>query len=99
MANKIVWSKKADVSFDRLTGYLEQEWTQKEVAAFVTRVYEKIDILSVFPQAGFSTKRSNIYKTLVHKKIILIYQYKPVKKEVLLIVFWNNLQNPERLKY
>ena len=34
----------------------------------------------------------NIRKTILHKKVILIYKYKPLKKEIILLNFWNPQQ-------
>jgi plasmid stabilization system protein ParE len=100
MVNQIEWSVKAQDSFDGIINYLEKEWSQKEVISFVNRVNEKLELLRSFPKMGVpNAKKKNSYRTLIHKKVTLVYHYKPVKKEIVLITFWNNLQNPKGLKY
>ena len=100
MVVQIEWSEKAEDTFDSIIAYLEKDFTQREVTNFVNRVYEKLELLQSFPKIGVpNTRKKNTYRTLVHKKITLVYHYKPIKKEIVLITFWNNLQNPARLKY
>jgi len=100
MVNQIEWSVKAEDTFENIVAYLEKEWTQREVINFVNRVYEKLELLRLFPKMGVpNTKKKNSYRTLIHKKITLVYHYKPIKKEIVLITFWNNMQNPKGYKY
>ncbi len=100
MALQIEWSIKSEDTFDEIIAYLETEFTQREVVSFVNRVYDKLELLQTFPKIGVpNTKKRNTYRTLIHKKVTLVYHYKPIKKEIVLITFWNNLQNPARLKY
>ena len=100
MANQIKWSIKAEDTFAGIIAYLERKFTQREVTNFVDRVYDKIELLRLFPRIGVSNnKKKNTYRTLIHKKVVLVYHYKPLKKEIVLITFWNTLQDPKRLKY
>jgi len=100
MVNQIEWSIQAENSFENIITYLEKEFTQREVVNFANRVYEKLALLSVFPKLGTpNATKKNTYRTLIHKKITLVYHYKPIKKEIVLITFWNNLQNPKRIQY
>lgn len=99
MAIKIEWSEKADQTFDAILNYLEKEWSEKEVIYFVDRVYKKLELLRSFPQMGVPNKtKRNTYRTILHKKVTLVYHYKPIKKEIVLITFWNTLQDPNLLK-
>ncbi len=99
MVDKVEWSVKAQESFESIVTYLEKEWTQREVVNFVNRVNEKLELLRSFPRLGNANSRKrNTYRTLVHKKITLVYHFKPVRNEIVLITFWNNLQDPKKLK-
>ena len=40
----------------------------------------------------------NTYKTIINKRIILYYYYRPLEKAIVLITFWNTQQNPKNLK-
>lgn len=50
------------------------------------------------PRLGRKTgKRTNFRKTTINKRVVLYYQYKPRKKEIELLVFWNTQQDPDKL--
>jgi plasmid stabilization system protein ParE len=100
MVNEIVWSIKANATFEAIISYLATEWSEREAIDFVNRVDEKLEVLRAHPKIGMLVKnKNNTYRTILHKRITLVYHYKPIKKELTLITFWNNWQNPKRLKY
>lgn len=99
MVEKITWSKEAIHTFFQICDYVKGTWTIKEVEQFEYRVKERLNLIKSNPRLGNLTgNRPNIHKTLVHKKVLLIYRYKPIKKEIVLLNFWNTLQNPGKLK-
>ena len=99
MVNEIIWSPRAVKTYDAVIEYLLKEWTEREVRNFVLKVDQKLNLLQAQPRIGVRGRKPNYHKTLVHKKVSLIYHYKPLKKEIELVTFWNNLQNPKRLRY
>ena len=100
MVSQIIWSDGAIDTYNAIIKYLEDEWTDKEINNFATRVSDKLQALQMQPRMGrLVSKKYKVYRTLVHKRISLVYRYKPVKKEIELVTFWNNLQDPKRLKY
>ena len=46
-----------------------------------------------------SRKRKNIRKGYISSHNAIYYRVKPNKKELELLTFWDNKQNPEKLKY
>lgn len=100
MAYKIVWSAEAQATYLSIIEYLEINWTEKEIIKFVTRVHLKLGLLCQHPAIGIPhKKRYNIYKTLVHKHVSLVYHIRLQKKEIVLLTFWDNRQAPRKLKY
>jgi len=99
MVQKIVWLPTAQFTYIETLKYLEEEFSEKEIEKFVDRILQKIMLLRSFPTIGNSCNKPNIYKTVVHKKVLLFYQYKPVKNEILLLGFWNTMQDPGKLKW
>ena len=99
MACKINWTLRAWKTYEDNIKYLEQEWTEKEIISFVTLVDKKLFNLANHPQIGNSRNKKypNVRHTLVHKRISLIYKYKPLKNEIDLLVFWNTWKNPRKL--
>ena len=99
MVQEIIWLPEAERTFLSVVSYLLENFTEKEVAKFSERVRQKLLVIESNPRLGTKgSKKANVFKTVVHKKIILFYQYKPIKKEIVLLMFWNTLQNPGRLK-
>jgi len=100
MVCKISWTPKPLESHISNIKYLETEWTEREVKKFITNVEKQIKTLSGQPGIGSprNKKQPNIRHTVIHKRVLLIYRYKPTKKEVELLRFWNTYQNPKKLK-
>jgi plasmid stabilization system protein ParE len=100
MVSEIIWSAGAIDTYNAIIQYLYDEWTDKEVRNFGKRVDAKLQILRLQPRIGrLVNKKGNVHRTLVHKKITLVYRCKLRKNEIELVTFWNNLQDPKRLKY
>ncbi len=97
---KINWTNRAWLTYKANITYLEKEWTAKEVSNFVLLVDKRLANLSKHPGIGNprNKKYPNIRATLVHKRILLLYKYKPQKNEIDLLIFWNTYQNPRKLK-
>ncbi len=80
--------------------YLEREWSEKEIISFISLVHNKLNLLKEQPAIGWVHKKKfKIYKTLVHKNVALIYHVKLQIKEIVLLTFWDDIQDPEKLKY
>ena len=52
MALKIRWTTRADIKLDQLIIYLESEWGESVVKAFMSKLYDFLEILSEFPEIG-----------------------------------------------
>ncbi|HRI20110.1 MAG TPA: hypothetical protein PLA68_04130, partial [Panacibacter sp.] len=78
----------------------EQNWTEREIYKFEALTEKKLINISNHPKLGSARNKKypNIRFTLVHKRVALIYRHKPHKEEIELLVFWNTLQNPRKLK-
>ena len=98
MACKVNWTPKAWQTFNENITYLEENWTRNEIIHFISLVDEKVINLSHHPKIGSArnTKYPNVRFTLVHKRVALIYRYKPRRNEVVLLVFWNTYLNPNK---
>lgn len=100
MAYKIIWSAEARHTYLAIIEYLQAEWSEREIINFVDRVHNKLTLLAEQPAIGsIHKKKYKIHKTLIHKKTSLIYHIRPLKKEIVLLSFWDNRQDPARLKH
>jgi plasmid stabilization system protein ParE len=97
---KVNWTDKAWDSYESNIKYLQTEWTEKEVSNFVVMVDRKVLQLAKHPQIGNAknNKQPNIRCTVIHKRILLVYKHKPLKKEIDLLIFWNTAKHPKKLK-
>ena len=99
MVQKIELSTRAVITLEESVQYLKQNFSQTEVWKYTERIDKKILLIKNNPRLGRKvSKRPNTYKTVINKRIVLYYQYRPLKKEILLLSFWNTLQNPKKLK-
>jgi len=99
MAYKIIWSAEADKTFEANIKYLEDNWSENEIINFVNKSFEIIDVISKTPLLFKQSKTSKrIRKALIVKQISLYYRINNSKNTIELITFWNNFQNPKKLK-
>ncbi len=100
MVCKIIWLPRALQTYISNIQYLEANWTEIEIEHFKILVEKKIENISHHPKLGSARGKnnSNIRFTLVHKRVALIYKYKPSNNKIELMVFWNTAQNPRKMK-
>ena len=98
MVQKIVLSARANQTFEEAVTYLKHNFSEAEVRKFTDRIEHKLQVVKSNPRLGTRVnKKPNVYRTVINKRILLIYQYKPLKNEIVLLAFWNTLQNPKKL--
>jgi plasmid stabilization system protein ParE len=97
MALKIVWSKRASLKFDEIISFLIDEWGEKYAKQFIGRVFDFLEILSEYPQIGSVENRAkNIRGFTIVKQVNLYYRIK--NDRIVLILFFDNRQNPKKKK-
>ncbi len=80
--------------------YLETNWTEKEVRVFIRLVKKKVKLLEPMPTIGRKTSsRKGVHKTLIHKRIMLFYRFRPRLNQVELLSFWHTSRNPQANKF
>ncbi len=99
MVCKVTWTANTLKTYISNIGYLEKEWTEKEIKKFVDDTEKKIQNISKQPYIGSarSAKYPNVRFTLIHKRVALIYRFKPMKQEIELLRFWNTWQDPRKI--
>lgn len=93
MALKVKWSKYADKSFDRILEYLEAEWGENVVRAFVRRTYEFLDLLAEFPEIGSVENAERQIRGFVLIKQITVF-YIRKSDTIILLNFYDNRRKP-----
>jgi plasmid stabilization system protein ParE len=96
----VFWTDRAQKTANDIVKYLREEWTEKEVDAFLDEVDRTINAIEIYPKLfRQSAKRKNIHLALISKHTILVYQVRPDKKQIALLLFWGTKQSPRKLKY
>jgi hypothetical protein len=97
MNYKVFWSQEAEETFKQNILYLEYEWTEAVIENFINRTEDSINTIRanplLFPKIN---KKKNIHKCLVVKQVSLYYVIEG--NSINLLTFWNNYQNPKKLK-
>lgn len=97
---EILWTDSAKITFNNIVEYLRQEWTEREVEKFVNSTAELLSNLKRYPEmCRPSTKRKNIRIGIINKRTQLVYHYKPRRKQLEILLFWNPKQDPAKFKY
>jgi plasmid stabilization system protein ParE len=97
---KVRWTTTAKHSYFNILDYLEESWPIREVNSFIEEVDKFLDQISRHPKMfQESSKKRHVRKGYITKDNSLYYRYSSRKKEIELLVFWDNRQNPEKLIY
>ena len=99
MSFSITWMPEAFKTFDDRIQYLEIHWTEKEITNFQKRVKEYLEVLKEKPYIGKKAGRvKNVHVGLIMKQVSLIYRVKILNKEIELLLFVDNRQDPKKIR-
>lgn len=94
----IIASPLANSTYLQNIEFLEQRWTTKEAKNFIQKVADIVAILKVSPLTFQRWENDKtVHKIEIVKQITLYYQI--TENNVELLIFWNNLQDPTKLKH
>jgi plasmid stabilization system protein ParE len=94
MALEIRWSTKADITLDHLIIYLENEWGDNVVKAFMKKLYDFLDIVVEFPEIGamqYAERGIRGFTLTKHNSIF----YKVDGNQLIILDFFDNRSDPE----
>ena len=75
MALEIRWTTRADIKLDQIIIYLETEWGESVVKAFIRKLYDFLGILSEFPEIGsMQWPDKNIRGFSLTKQVSIFYK-------------------------
>jgi len=97
---KISWTPTARKTYFKILDHLAEEWTKREVKNFINEVESLLEQIETNPEMfQASRKKKNVRKGIITKHNTLYYRIKPRKKELELISFWDNRQDPGKMIY
>ena len=96
----IQWTDKAKFTFNNIILYLQNKWTEREITKFISRTHQVLETLKRYPEiCRPSQKRKNVRIAILDKHTQMIYHFKPHKRQLEILLFWNPKQNPDKFKY
>ena len=92
----IIWSPQSKKVYWKNIDYLEAEWTFTDVANFIEKVENTLNLLVHKNVQFISTNYKNVNKVVITKQITLYYRLN--SNAIELLRFWNTYQDLENFK-
>jgi len=92
----VTWSPTARLTYYQILEYLLENWTLNELEAFIDRTEEVLNHICINPTLYPYSRDGDAHKCVVVKQISLFYRVKINTIE--LLVFWDNRQDPAKLR-
>lgn len=93
MAQKIIWSARAIKDWDAVTDYLLKQFGESSVHTIHSHLLKKLSLIESNPHLYPLTRKRNIRKAVVNKRLIILYHYKPGKGEIEIASLWDTRRN------
>jgi len=93
----IIWSPEAESDYHSNIEYLLNRWTEKEAIHFIEVTDSILRIIEKNPNTFRSVDYKGIRAAVILPQITLFYRTDSLGT-IELIRFWNNYQNPKKLK-
>lgn len=95
MALIIRWTTRADIKLDQLIIYLESEWGESVVKAFMRKFYDFLEILSEFPEIGSMQYPEKGIRGFAITKQVTIF-YKIDSNHIILLDIFDNRSDSKK---
>jgi plasmid stabilization system protein ParE len=94
---KLFWSDGALEDLKKIIDYLAENWTQKEIKAFVRKLDKRIGLIQMNPKLFPTTrKRRNTTRSVLTPQTVIYYH--TGKNVVTIMTLFDPRQNPLKLK-
>jgi plasmid stabilization system protein ParE len=94
---ELIWSKRAETSFETIAHSIRTNFSKKEEDYFVYQVYEILEVIIGYPK-GFPESKvlKGTRKAVIHPHSTLFYRIEG-RKQIRLLLFWDNRKNPKKI--
>lgn len=94
---KIFWTEHALSELKQTLDYLEENWTERELRIFASKLEHTIEIISKSPEIfPSSIHKKEVRKAVVEEHNTLYYRVKNDRIEI--VSLFSNLKNPQSKK-
>jgi len=96
---KILWTKRAQKSFDQIIEFLQEEWSLNSAIKFVQKTNSFIETLKEQPKIGRPEKvKKDLRSFVLSRQTTVFYRIKG-NEVIILLKFFDTRQNPvKRMK-
>ena len=90
---QIIWSKNAQITFDAIVVYLENNFGKTIAKKFINKTNSTIHLIAKFPNLYKSVSlKQSIRKANISK--VCSFYYEVNNKKIFILYFWDNRQEP-----
>lgn len=96
---KAIWSEEASFTFAGIINNISNKFTEREANVFLEQTFSTIDTIELYPKLYPTINvrgLKNVRKAVIHPHSTLFYEIG--KNHIELLFFWDNRDNPEKLK-
>jgi plasmid stabilization system protein ParE len=94
----INWTPEAERTFSQNLEYLAYRWGNTVLLDFINKVDNALEVIASNPEAfPLHNTTPNVHKCVVVPQITVYYRIVD-DSTIDLLTFWNNYQNPDKLK-
>jgi len=94
----VKWTNLAEISYENELNFIAEKWTINEVIKFMDLTDNFIKTLEKGVLIGKISFKTKIHSFVISKQTTLFFDYQLDKKTIELLLFWNNSQDPKKLK-
>jgi plasmid stabilization system protein ParE len=96
----IIWTKRALKTYFKVSDYLQEEWGESVVRNFAQEVENLLTEIKENPlMFEVSKKYKNVRKGFATEHNNVFYRIKPRKKQIELLIFWDNRRDHKKRPY
>lgn len=93
----VLWTQRARTSYYTVLDYLYENWTHKEMEQFTNRINLVLKAIGKNPRLFPSSKiNKKARKAFIDKNNSLFYSVNSYKKQIVVLNFYDNRQNPKK---
>jgi plasmid stabilization system protein ParE len=92
MVYKIIWLSHAQQRYREIIGYLEKDWSQKEVENFVRFTNDLIGQIEINPLLFKKISKSGLRQAVLTKHNLILYRIE--NDQIQLLTIFDTRQNP-----
>jgi plasmid stabilization system protein ParE len=93
----VIWTKKAETTFNKIVDYLLEMWTVEVATNFVDIVEHTIELIKEHPEMFKVSQYDNKSREAFITKHTTLF-YRILENEIEIEYFWGNFDNPEKIE-